>query len=82
VGIVDEVYEGGRGKGDIGEGKGTDTATLRIHIYLIRIKQGFTIRCRLSWLANSALVYEPKCGGRWEGCGVSSNEYSCTQEPK
>jgi hypothetical protein len=37
----------------------------------------------LSWLTNSALVYEPKCG---EGgsCGVSgsANEYSCTQEPK
>jgi hypothetical protein len=25
---------------------------------------GFTKRCRLSWLTNSALVYnEPKCGG-------------------
>jgi hypothetical protein len=31
-------------------------------------------RCRLSWLTNSALVYEPKCGG---GCGISANEYSC-----
>jgi hypothetical protein len=26
--------------------------------------QGVTKRCRLSWLTNSALVYEPKCGGR------------------
>jgi hypothetical protein len=25
---------------------------------------GVTKRCRLSWLTNSALVYEPKCGGR------------------
>jgi hypothetical protein len=25
--------------------------------------QGTTKRCRLSWLINSALVYEPKCGG-------------------
>ncbi len=36
-------------------------------------------RCRLYWLTNSALVYEPKCmgmGGGW-GCGVSANEYSC-----
>jgi hypothetical protein len=34
------------------------------------------MRCRLSWLTNSALVYEPKCG--WAGgCGVSANEYSC-----
>ncbi len=23
-----------------------------------------TKRCRLSWLTNSVLVYEPKCGGR------------------
>jgi hypothetical protein len=28
--------------------------------------QGVTKRCRLSWLPNSALVYEPKCGGRGE----------------
>jgi hypothetical protein len=28
--------------------------------------QGVTRRCRLSWLANSALVYVPKCGGRGE----------------
>ncbi len=39
-------------------------------------KQGVTKRCRLSWLTNSALVYEPKCGGGG-GCGVSANEYSC-----
>ncbi len=42
--------------------------------------QGVTKRCRLSWLTNSALVYEPKCGGRrgwgW-ACWVSANEYSC-----
>ncbi len=25
--------------------------------------QGVTNRCRLSWLTNSALIYEPKCGG-------------------
>ncbi len=29
----------------------------------IRCKQGATKRCRLSWLTNSALIYEPKCGG-------------------
>jgi hypothetical protein len=45
--------------------------------------QGVTKRCRLSWLTNSALVYEPKCGGR----GVVAwsqpmSTYSCTQEPK
>ncbi len=26
--------------------------------------QGVTKRCPLSWLTNSALGYEPKCGGR------------------
>ncbi len=44
--------------------------------------QGDTKRCRLSWLTNSALVYEPKCGGEGGSCGVSANEYSSTQEPK
>ncbi len=27
-------------------------------------QEGVTKRCRLSWLTNSVLVYEPKCGGR------------------
>jgi hypothetical protein len=36
----------------------------------------------LSWLTNSARVYEPKYGGRVGSCGVSANEYSCKQEPK
>jgi hypothetical protein len=40
--------------------------------------QGVTKRCRLSWLTNSALVYEPKWGMEGGGgCGVSANEYSC-----
>jgi hypothetical protein len=30
-------------------------------------------KCRLPWLTNSALVYEPKCGGRGGSCGVSAN---------
>jgi hypothetical protein len=41
--------------------------------------QGVTKKCRLSWLSidqNSALIYEPKCGGRGLLCGVSANEYS------
>jgi hypothetical protein len=29
----------------------------------ILFNQGVTKRCRLSWLTNSALEYEPKCGG-------------------
>ncbi len=66
-------------------------------IFFMTQEQGVTKKCRLSWLTNSALVYEPKWGERgwvarsriWaqmkgEGvsCGVSANEYSCTQEPK
>ncbi len=27
------------------------------------LEQGFTKKCRLSWLTNSALVYEPKMRG-------------------
>jgi hypothetical protein len=34
-------------------------------------KQGVTKRYSLSYLTNSALVYEPKCGGRGELRGLS-----------
>ncbi len=34
---------------------------------LFRLSQGVTKRCRLSWLANSSLVYERKCGGGMRG---------------
>jgi hypothetical protein len=44
--------------------------------------QGVTKRCRLSWLTNSALVYEPKCWGGGEGCGVSANKHSSAQDSK
>ncbi len=44
-------------------------------MYALYTNQGVTKRCRLSWLTNSALVYEHKCGG--EGLRVSANEYSC-----
>ncbi len=40
--------------------------------------QGVIKRCRLSWLTNSALLNESKCGGIWgRGYGVQANEYSC-----
>jgi hypothetical protein len=42
---------------------------------------GITKRCRLSWLTNSALVYEPKCGGTRGHAGsqpMSTAEYMCT----
>ena len=32
--------------------------------FKVQNMQGVTKRCRLSWLTNSALVYEPKCEGR------------------
>jgi hypothetical protein len=39
--------------------------------------KGVPKRCRLSWLNNSAVVYERKCGwGGGGGCGVSAFEYS------
>ncbi len=43
------------------------------YMYAIVCMQGVTQRYRLpvSWLTNSALVYEPKCGGRGELRGLS-----------
>jgi hypothetical protein len=45
------------------------------------INQGLTKRCRLSWLTNSALVYEPKCKRERGGCGVSVST-AVQMEPK
>ncbi len=45
---------------------------------------GYNQRFHLSWLTNSALVYEPECGGMGWGGGAGSqpmSTYSCTQEP-
>jgi hypothetical protein len=39
---------------------------------------GVAKRRRLSWLTNSAHVYESKCGRKGGRYGVSANEYSCT----
>ncbi len=44
-------------------------------------QQGATKRCRLSWLTNSALVYEPirgERGGGGGGVSVNSYRYGCT----
>ncbi len=45
------------------------TSVLKSDIYsIIELGyQGVTKRCRLSWLSNSGLVYEPKCGRGGEG---------------
>ncbi len=34
---------------------------------IVQCHQWVTKRCRISWLTNSAHVYEPKCGGRGGG---------------
>jgi hypothetical protein len=47
-----------------------------------RPEQGITQRCRLSWLTNSALVYEPKCGGGGEGAGAQPMSTDVHMEPK
>jgi hypothetical protein len=48
---------------------------------MMTLNQGVTKRCSLSWLTNSVLVYEPKCGGSGgvglRGLRLSANEYSC-----
>jgi hypothetical protein len=46
--------------------------------------QGVTKRCRLPWLTNSALVYEPKCRGKRGGVAgpQSISRATNTQEPK
>jgi hypothetical protein len=49
----------------------------RSYAYLgIYVMQEVTKRCRLSWLTNSPLVYEPKCGGE----GVSGSLPKCTAD--
>jgi hypothetical protein len=35
-------------------------------LVVVRTVQGVTKRCRLSWLTNSALVYDPNVGGGGE----------------
>ncbi len=43
-------------------------------VQIQRVNQGVTKRCRLSWLTNSSLAYEPKWGGR-AGCTWSPNNF-------
>ncbi len=47
-------------------------------LLIIERGDGVTEGCRLSWLTNSALVYEPKCGG--EGGGVPANDYTAVHK--
>jgi hypothetical protein len=43
---------------------------------------GVTKRCRLSWLTNSALVFEPKCGGRGGVAGSQPMSTAVNMEAK
>jgi hypothetical protein len=44
--------------------------------------QGVTKRCRLSWLTNRALVYEPKCGVTGGVAGSQPMSTAVHREPK
>jgi hypothetical protein len=44
--------------------------------------QGITKRCRLSWLTNSALVYEPNAGGWGRVAGSQPMSTAVYMEPK
>ncbi len=44
-----------------------DQCLALIYSLVVKASQGVTKRCRLSWLTNSARVYEPKSGGRGKG---------------
>jgi hypothetical protein len=51
-------------------------------IKLYDIIKRATKRCRPSWLTNSALVYEPKCGGRGGLAGSHPVKKTVNMEPK
>ncbi len=48
----------------------------------VPVYQGVTQRCRLSWLTNSAPVYEPKCGGKGRVAGSQPMSTAVHMEPK
>jgi hypothetical protein len=53
-----------------------------VELKIIPMKQGVKKGCRLSWLTNIALVYEPNAGG---GAGVAGSQPMFTpvhMEPK
>jgi hypothetical protein len=51
---------------------------ISIYSYIENLRQVVTKRCRLSWLTNSAFVYEPKCGGE----GGAGPQPMSTEESK
>ncbi len=58
----------------------TYTAILTLLVTFI-VALGVTRRCRLSWLTNSALVYEPKCGDRGEVAGSQPMSAAVNMSP-
>jgi hypothetical protein len=49
---------------------------------MISVNQGVRKICRLSLLTNSALVYEPKCGGRGGVVGSQQMNTALQMKPK
>jgi hypothetical protein len=71
--------------------KDTSHVTLTLWKYLLSLdnknfyacaQQGVTERCHLSWLTDSAHVYEPEFGERGELRGLSQWVQLCTWSPK
>jgi hypothetical protein len=57
------------------DGSGGEESDLEEMYHEIEVRdQGVIKRCCLSWLTNSALVYEPKCGGGGEGVVAGSQQ--------
>ncbi len=57
----------------------------KIQVYLFNdwqyFSQGVTRRCRLSWLTNSALTYESKCGGKGGSSGSQPMSTAAYRSP-
>ncbi len=50
------------GQSSTRQGRDNPSIENKRRLFALFVKQGVTKRCRLPWLTNSALVYEPKCG--------------------
>jgi hypothetical protein len=63
-------------------GKKRSQQSIACYLLFMCCAQGITQSCRLFWLTNSDLLYEPKCGGNvgGGGCGISGNEIN-SMEP-
>ncbi len=57
------------------------SGSTEVRIFFITFFRGGHNEMRLSWLTNSALVYEPKCGGGWVA-GSQPMSTAVHMEPK